>query len=496
MKTRKFLWALLPMMAAALMTTACSSDDDSTSVSPKPAADQTVKSIPYTVTVGQGTTTRASVDGDDITLRFAEGDELYVEGENGNVYGRLTLQSGDAGKNNGATFSGNLNYTGSAPADNLELTAILVGANNELANVSGDKVMGFENYPTTICATMAEAVQKYSKLTGTGTYGAKNFALSQETAFMKFSVTLEDGTTNGATVPVVIKNGSNIIGTGSVTATGENQFIDIKADFVLPVAKGTSIAANSTMCVANVGEDTESITYSSTAKTLSGGVYTITKTKDFVRLWAGGPVWATKNLGATSVSGYGDYYCWAGTTNVNSTVINLGDSYNWNSNCPYCAGQNGNGYPIFTKYFSNISGWSAVWGGTGPYDMKKELDSTDDAATVNLGSPWRIPTPAETGSYMSSGLCGTTQDHNATVNGINGVKFTGKDTYAGKALFLPKAGKREGTSLEQGYEGNYWTSKISQARDEYADCFALHWGICDTEMRSRNNGHSIRPVHD
>ena len=37
------------------------------------------------------------------------------------------------------------------------------------------------------------------------------------------------------------------IGTGSVTATGENQFIDIKADFVLPVANGTTIAAGSTI---------------------------------------------------------------------------------------------------------------------------------------------------------------------------------------------------------------------------------------------------------
>ena len=76
MKTRKFLWTLLPMMAAALMTTACSSDDDSTSVSPKPADDQTVKSIPYTVTVGQGTTTRATVADDNKTLQFAAGDKL------------------------------------------------------------------------------------------------------------------------------------------------------------------------------------------------------------------------------------------------------------------------------------------------------------------------------------------------------------------------------------------------------------------------------------
>ena len=263
-KTRKFLWALLPMMAAALMTTACSSDD-STSVTPKPAADQTVKSIPYTVTVGQGTTTRATVASDDVTLQFAAGDELYVENKSANVYGRLTLQSG-AGAATGATFSGDLYYTGSEPADDLQLTATLVGASDELATKSDNKVTGF-TYPTSgnICATMADAVAKFSKLQGSNTYGAKSFALSQETAFLKFSITLS-GTTAGSDVPVVINNGSSTIGTGTVTATAGTS--SVKADFVLALATGTVIAAGSKM---NVG--TKEIVYSSAEMTLSGGFY-------------------------------------------------------------------------------------------------------------------------------------------------------------------------------------------------------------------------------
>ena len=255
---------MLPMMAAALMTTACSSDDDSTSVTPKPADDQTVKSIPYTVTVGQGTTTRATVADDDVTLQFAEGDKLYVEDNSGNVYGCLNLQSG-AGAYTGATFSGNLYYTGDEPASTTALNATLVGAYDELANEKDGKVMGFDNYPTTICATMAEAVQKYSKLTGSSTYGEKSFALSQETAFLKFSITLS-GTTAGSDVSVVIKNGSSTIGTGTVTATAGTS--SVKADFVLALATGTTIAAGSKM---NVG--TKEIVYSSAGMTLSGGFY-------------------------------------------------------------------------------------------------------------------------------------------------------------------------------------------------------------------------------
>lgn len=263
-KTRKFLWTLLPMMAAALMTTACSSDDDSTSVSPKPADDQTVKTIPYTVTVGQGTTTRATVADDNKTLQFADGDKLYVQNAAGDVYGCLTLQSGTGAAS--ATFSGNLYYTGDEPASTTALNATLVGASDELATKSDNKVTGF-TYPASdnICATLADAVAKYSKLTGSSTYGEKSFALSQQTAFLKFSITLS-GTNAGDPVSVVIKNGSSTIGTGTVTATAGTS--SVKADFVLALATGTEIAAGSKM---NVG--TKEIVYSSAGMTLSGGFY-------------------------------------------------------------------------------------------------------------------------------------------------------------------------------------------------------------------------------
>ena len=477
-KTRKFLWTLLPMMAAALMTTACSSDDDSTSVTPKPAADQTVKSIPYTVTVGQGTTTRASVDGDDYTLRFAEGDELYVEGENGKVYGCLTLKSGDADKTTGATFSGNLYYTGIELTDNLQLTATLVGEDDKLANVSDGKVMGFENYPTTVCATMADAVAKYSKLTGSSTYGEKSFALSQQTAFLKFSVTLEDGTTNGATVPVVIKNGSTTIGTGNVTATGTQQFIDIKADFVLPVAKGTTIAAGSTMCIANVGTDTESITYSKTAMTLAGGLYTIDKTKDFVRLWAGGPVWATKNLGASSVTGYGNYYAWGETTGYAESESH---DFSW-ATYSLCNGSE----ETLTRY-NDIEFCGTVDNKTEFADYNYE----DDAAYAASNGTWRIPTGTEFDNLLPNTTSAWT-----TVNTVNGRTFTGKTTgYTGKAIFLPGAGYRGSTELRiRGTYGVFWSSSLDTSNPRYGRYLYFDSGIAGTSYGYRYGGRSVRPV--
>ena len=76
MKTKKLLWAALSM-TAALMMTACSSDDNDTTEAP--VAPSTTKTIPYTVTVGgDKATTRATVDSDNKTLRFATGDKLYI----------------------------------------------------------------------------------------------------------------------------------------------------------------------------------------------------------------------------------------------------------------------------------------------------------------------------------------------------------------------------------------------------------------------------------
>ena len=471
---------MLPMMAAALMTTACSSDDDSTSVSPKPADDQTVKSIPYTVTVGQGTTTRATVADDNKTLQFAAGDKLYVEGENGKVYGCLTLKSDDADKTTGATFSGNLYYTGIELTDNLQLTATLVGANNELAHVDGDKVMGFENYPTTVCATMAEAVQKYSKLTGSSTYGEKNFTLSQQTAFLKFKVILEDGTTPGDNaVAVTVKDGNTTLGTGTTVASGTAQFTDTYAEFVLPVADNTTISDDAKMWVGSVGTPAdESIDLGGSNTLAAGKVYEVAeKTKDFVRLWDNGPVWATKNLGATSVTGYGKYYEWGETTGYAQSDSH---DFSW-ANYSLC----NSSQTTLTKY-NNMSYYGTVDNKTEFADYNYE----DDAAYAASNGTWRIPTETEFENLLSN-----TTGAGTTVNTVKGRTFTGKTTgYTGKAIFLPAAGFRMGTEhndLAPFAYGDYWSSKAYGTSGSYLN---IGSGGAGRGGYARCAGQSVRPV--
>ncbi len=271
MKKNSFLWAALSM-TAALVLTACSNDDNMVDT---PAAPQDeVKTIPYTVTVGQGgdATTRATVESDNKTLYFADGDKLYITGTN--IKGVLEIQTGTGAAS--ATFSGDLTYSGlGTPASDLSLTATLVSAQQaDGSEVTINATTGAVtvNYPTTsYCADVATAVQKYSNLTGTSTYGSKSFSLTQQTAFLNFVITFEDATSTGTELSAVVSNNSTAICTANVTTTTESE--KVVAKFVLPVAQGTTLSS------ANVKFGVKDAISFGASKTLDGKVYNVTKTQ-------------------------------------------------------------------------------------------------------------------------------------------------------------------------------------------------------------------------
>lgn len=230
-------------MTAALMMTACSSDDNVVEATARQQGE--VKTIPYTVTVGQAEDagTRATVDSDMKTLKFAAGDKLYISGEfRTDVYGVLTLKSGDEGKTSGATFEGMLNFTGDVPADDAELRAVLVSSNNKGVQITSEgkvkdvDVWGHMKYPyDAYCATVNEAVEQYSNLIATSTYGAKSFTLTQQTAFLNFEITFEDGTTTGTARSFDVRSNNKTICNADVTTTTEGD--KVVAKFVLPLSQ-------------------------------------------------------------------------------------------------------------------------------------------------------------------------------------------------------------------------------------------------------------------
>jgi hypothetical protein len=282
MKKNSFLWAALSMTAALVMT-ACSNDDNANE---SPVQQNAAKTIPYTVTVNGGASTRATVQSDNKTLYFADGDKLYVTGTN--IKGVLNIQAGN-GSTTGpgtasATFSGDLTYSGSgSPASDLPLTATLVSAQQKVGNSAGFEVSVDDagavtvNYPSTAyCADVATAVQKYSNLTGTSTYGAKLFSLTQQTAFLNFDISFADGTgiTAGANLSTVVNNNGNTICGGNVTATNDGGVL--KAKFVLPVAASTATVTKTlTSAYVKFNSDDSKVLRLRDVASLEGKVYNV-----------------------------------------------------------------------------------------------------------------------------------------------------------------------------------------------------------------------------
>ena len=148
-----------------------------------------------------------------------------------------------------------------------------------------------------------------------------------------------------------------------------------------------------------------------------------------------GTLWADRNVGADSPEDYGDYFAW-GETAPKST-------YDW-STYRWCRGD----YDItMTKYCT--------------VDNKTVLDLEDDAAYVNMGPEWRMPTADEQRELLSECTWVWT-----TQNGTYGCKVTGPN---GNSIFLPAAGYRDGSSIRcAGSRGFYWSSSLYESNPNYA----------------------------
>ncbi|MBO7325250.1 MAG: InlB B-repeat-containing protein, partial [Bacteroidales bacterium] len=144
--------------------------------------------------------------------------------------------------------------------------------------------------------------------------------------------------------------------------------------------------------------------------------------------------WATCNVGATKPEGYGHYFAWGETSPK--------DNYDW-STYKYC-----NGSAITLTKYNNESVLGTV-------DRKSTLEFSDDAARVNWGGKWRMPTKAELqelGKYC---------DWTWTIqNGVKGYKVISKTN--GNSIFLPATGYCQGTSgaYPVGQYGYFWTSSL------------------------------------
>ena len=161
--------------------------------------------------------------------------------------------------------------------------------------------------------------------------------------------------------------------------------------------------------------------------------------------------WATCNVGASSPSGYGNYYAW-GETSTKSEYTE--------DNCKDYGVDIG----------SNIGG------------------TKYDAARANWGGTWRMPTLDEMKELKEK--CTWTW---TTLDGRNGYRVTGPN---GKSIFLPAAGFRYDTSLYgAGSGGRFWSATpYSNSYNAYYLDFESDYCVWSYYIRSY--GRTVRPVSD
>ena len=148
-----------------------------------------------------------------------------------------------------------------------------------------------------------------------------------------------------------------------------------------------------------------------------------------------GTLWATCNVGADSPEEYGDYFAWGETTPK--------DSYLWN-NYKWSGSGSSNWLDALTKYWVDENG--------GILDGKRELEPEDDAATVNWGPRWCMPTLGQLQELLVECEWQWVEQ-----KGVSGHLLTGPN---GKTLFLPSAGGFSTTPYNDGVCCYYWSRTL------------------------------------
>lgn len=188
-----------------------------------------------------------------------------------------------------------------------------------------------------------------------------------------------------------------------------------------------------------------------------------------------GTLWATCNIGASAPEEAGDLYAWGET----ETKTNYSwETYKW---CDGTKPTNTN-YSL-TKYCDRAA--------FGELDGKISLELEDDAAHVNWGGDWHMPTLEECQELMDN----CTFEWITLDNGLKAYKITGSN---GNSIILPRAGRYSGES-SSGTTFGYWSSTLCDRAITYG---SRHSILFDYNTRTepkfsnvyRYYGYAVRPV--
>ncbi|MBQ6192609.1 MAG: hypothetical protein IJK51_09965 [Bacteroidaceae bacterium] len=176
-----------------------------------------------------------------------------------------------------------------------------------------------------------------------------------------------------------------------------------------------------------------------------------------------GTLWATCNIGASSPDGIGSNFAWGETEPK--------DDYSWST------------------YFDTMDGGITFR----TYDSMSplsELMSNHDAATANWGRNWQMPSVDQMDELRNSDY---TTNEFTKMNGVYGRKITSKSN--GNSIFLPAAGLRTDTILQETYQGCYWSRSRGTSYSNVAlNMYFFYDERFNTNYSDRYVGRSVRPV--
>ena len=187
--------------------------------------------------------------------------------------------------------------------------------------------------------------------------------------------------------------------------------------------------------------------------------------------------WASFNVGAVRPEGFGYHLAW-GETEPKKDFNYSWETYKWGN-----------------KNTGTLTKYNTVWE-LGAVDNKTVLDPEDDAAHVNWGGSWRMPTTEEILELVDDCLWIST-----TERGVNGYRIVSKKPgFTENSIFLPNAGdsnEHVHSPIGVNTVGLYWSSSIECLDNPFVAFTHIQYqNSVGFNNISRFNGFSVRPVMD
>ena len=185
-----------------------------------------------------------------------------------------------------------------------------------------------------------------------------------------------------------------------------------------------------------------------------------------------GTLWSTCNVGADKPSDFGLYFQWGDVQGYTAEQVgtkkrfaNDFSDYKWHLSGDDFDNDN------FTKYKTEGD----------------VLELEDDAAHVNMGGSWHIPS-----SEQIQELINETTSNWIKLDGVNGKLFTSDN---GKSIFIPAAGVASNGSLsDSGSDGYVWSSTLSTVSVNSGRYLGFDSDNVNLYYDYRCNGFSVRGV--